>query len=251
MEKFYYWCVKHIALPIIRRAIKEKINPFIGYLEAEDCQRPGVNDAMSILALENNLDHKSIKMMERVLDFKPLSPLTFKDNEFGIDCCFGTRQNCRMSSIFMDSKEYFTDIDSIHWIDIEGPEEKTVKRLDISDMKIKTIKLNPYPFHGTSIVYDQETGKIFPVGSGNKIINLNNFMGLKQVYVPTLELYDSTDKKADFFCHFTVKSFIPKEFYEDYDLTDLRTRPGKDKFLWAKEIEFCKKNLDLLLSILK
>lgn len=174
--------------------------------------------------------------LNKVFDFRPLSSLTLKDDEFYNITNIGGMQNCRRSSVFKDSKGNVYDIDAISWV--------TVKRLNIAEDG-KQHKLELYPYnsghHGCVIGYDFKNEKWIPLSSGQKIIPNNDYEANHYFNVNCIELYDSTDKHNDFFAYIIDIDDIPEEFYHYFILDDCRNY-GDRKSSFEEEIAYLEKH---------
>lgn len=191
-----------------------------------------------LLSLCDLFDHTtgvSKYLLNKVFEFRPLSPLSLGDDEFYSVTDAGTSQNYRRSSIFRDENGNIYDIDAIGWV--------TDKRLDIAEdgkeHKLELFPLNRSSHHGCVIAYDFKNEKWIPLSSSQKIIPNNDYEANHYFEVKCIELYDSTDEHNDFFTYIADIEDIPEEFYHYFILDDCRNYRNVE---FDEEIEYLEKH---------
>lgn len=245
--------LKKLALPLIRKAAKE--SPLIKhYIEELKLQEDGKldEDMINLLSVISLQDYPGTSILpflttfNRAARMKVLSPLTFKAEEWSTEATeYNAYQNKRLSSVFSyftentEEEDLIVDIDSLTWINSEESYNITTKTKEPSTSPNKLI-------NGVCLVYDKETDKFAPVWSGNIVHNTKKFMGENQCKCECLEIKEGDN----IFCRVTLKSKIPKDFYKDYILTDVRKLKPEENNTYEKEIKWCMSNRDKLIEML-
>lgn len=241
-KRILRWLTDNVALPIIRKY--ENDSPLIKHYEDEGGELQEVKDLLAVFGTQGHSGSSApfiIHGFHNAVQFKILSPLKFTDDEFGLPLGISdeSQQNKRLSSVFRYPNGVIKDIDAVTWFEETGVRYDMSKEAFIGcDYASKG-----YGFHsGLVVIYNDvdescEYNDRFHI-FGCEIDNKETFMGRHQVRIPTIEIYDSTDDKNDFFCHFARMNDIPNDFFIDYCLYWDNEKDEKFK----ECIDYCKKH---------
>lgn len=249
-----------IALPIIRWCGKDS-----NYVKHYDKEisiirngKPGccidglmdsqVKDLLYLLSTQGDSGF-SIHFKRRYFDaaakFGLLSPLTFKDDEFGESYMSGrndlTAQNKRLSSVFKSNgKVYDIDAFSIRM--------SLQHNIDTKE----TVEGNGLTWSGGTWVHDKESGKWFFMSRGYIDTKKNKtFMGENHVVVPTIEIIDNNCGTGTFIMSITDKDLIPNEFYKDYTIDSVFDTERRSDERLKEDLEFLDSHNDEFVEVLK
>lgn len=241
-RKYKDFLLDKIALPIIRNEAKESryISHYKREMEfARNGKRAEGMDALmdeqvcDLLALLSTQGDSGFSIgfkkhyFTKAMMFETLSPLTFKDDEFGDDYGGSALQNKRDSSVFKDKNS-----GRIYDIDAFSHRQVFSYNIDTDEMK----KSNGLTWSGSIMVYDDIHGKgWFGVSNGYIDPKNKNFTADNKAIVPTIEVIDNTCDRGSFIMSITRLSAFPKAFFKDYTLI-------------ASDKEWAKKDTDLIMS---
>lgn len=187
-----------------------------------------VKDAEKILSLISVTDEtpysieRVLELVRGALDFRLLSPLTFKDDEFmEIDGC-GLKQNLRRGSVFKRADGSIRDIDAIQW-DVRATavikNGELIKKVWPEETRYST---------GLAFMYEKDTQErvtsITPVESQALIRNFENYYG-ETYNIPAFEVLDVTNEEkngAEIYTLFNRKC-VSSFFTDCFEFIDIRT----------------------------
>lgn len=207
---------------------------FRGKCEGMDrLMRDQVVELLAVLATQGDSGFSigfKRRLFDRAASFKILSPLTFSDEEFNIetDLDRDSCQNSRLSSVFKYDDGTYQDIDAMNHITYNY-------RYDIAVDKLVEYNYGGYSWSGNVILYNRDDKSYHYYKS--IISNFDNYMGENHCTIKSIEVYDSSDTRNDYYCNVGCVQDIPENFYKDYKLVINEKLNEKRK----DELEFCRK----------
>lgn len=180
----------------------------------DDMQRYMCDQIIELLALLSSQGDSGgsigykMSIFKRCVDFDIITPLTFKDDEFGgRDSFHGTIQNNRKSSVFKESNGDITYIDGMskHGVFYVGEENKVIERI------------NSYTTSGTMFIVRPDKS-IYEIRSSVKLKTLN-IVDFKHFDIPVYEI----EYPRDWWIGLAKESELDK-VKEVYDLIETKNR---------------------------
>lgn len=175
-----------------------------------------------------------LSLLNKLINFKPISKLTFEDDEFMEPYSGGNRQSRRDSSVFLDKNGTITYLNGF----IKKSEHKYYK--GIWSIGSKTT------WNGSAYIV-KDDGSIYRAKGSVIIKNKESFSG-KTFYIPTYEIECPTDWWISF-----VKESDLKELIEEYDLyiidSNLEFELNYKNGIYRNEILFGIKSMYELMGI--
>lgn len=193
------------------KLINGRINPFVIKClpEIKSILNKACNEGWSGASAPFYINAIS-KTINRALSFKPITPLTFGDDEWNIisykENCY---QNRRCSNIFKNITS--NGEDCIY--NINAISHKYSKRYDLETNTFS--KGSQTLWNGTIYLYNEDKGK-WVVCTNGQLTNFENFYGDENFVIDTIELYNSSDRHNDFFAHIANIKDVPKDFFKRY-----------------------------------
>ena len=205
---------------------------------------PYEKDAVALLSLYHFLtkgegNWYAAKQFDNTVSYKPLSPLTFQDNEFN-KVSDNIWQNKRISSVFKEKDGTYRDIDAIGW--------ESAYYVDLNKREIKAAPLWYGSCHvyssGVTWIYDdvsdymvEEKDRWMPLDGTGIFKNFKKYQDTERHYLQCVEMntweQDPTtddDTKGEWrTIRLCFLSSIPKKYLERFELKDAREDALKDE----------------------